>query len=324
MNLVTRSDFDGLACAVLLREVGIADEMVFVHPKDVQDGTVPITSNDILANVPYVPGCGMWFDHHSSEEERLGRELAFKGDSRPAPSAARVIYDFYGGSSRFGRLDQTGLVEAVDKADSAQFTVDEILHPRGWVLLSFIMDPRTGLGRYHDYRVSNYQLMEYLIEYCRTMHVEQILRLPDIQERVKRYFEQEAAFRLMLGDRAQQDDNVVVLDLRGLDEIKPGNRFTIYSLFPEANVSVRVLDGKGKQNTVFACGQSILNRTCTTDIGALMLQYGGGGHRTVGTCQVAHEEAERGAGGDHCPVEVGRTPRWIALSWGRSRRVIQV
>jgi hypothetical protein len=294
MRLLTRSDFDGLACAVLLREVGIVDEWLFVHPKDIQDGQVAVTANDILANIPYVPGCGMWFDHHCSEDERLGLgDDAYKGSSRPAPSCARVIYDFYGGESRFGHLDQTGLMEGVDKADSAQFTVDEILNPRGWVLLSFIMDPRTGLGRYHDYRMSNYQLMEYMIEYCRTMNAEQILRLPDVQERVTRYFEQEGPFRAMLRDHATLDCNVIVLDLRGLEEIKPGNRFTIYSLFPEANVSVRAIDGKGKQNMVFACGHSILNRTCKSNIGSLMLRYGGGGHAAVGTCQVPHQDAER-------------------------------
>jgi nanoRNase/pAp phosphatase (c-di-AMP/oligoRNAs hydrolase) len=204
-----------------------------------------------------------------------------------------VIYDFYGGASRFEHLDHTGLMAAVDQADSAQFTADEILRPEGWVLLSFIMDPRTGLGRYHDYRMSNYQLMEYMIEYCRTMDAEQILRLPDVQERANRYFEQEGPFRAMLRERATVHGNVIVIDLRHLDEIKPGNRFTVYSLFPEANVSLQVMDGKGKQNTVFACGHSVLNRTCATNIGSLMLQYGGGGHAMVGTCQVPHEDAAR-------------------------------
>ena len=293
MRLITRSDFDGLACAVLLKEAGIVDDWLFVHPKDVQDGRVQVTADDILTNVPYAPGCGMWFDHHSSEDERLGLPPDFKGASRPAPSCARVIYDFYGGAEQFPHLEETGLMAAVDKADSAEFTAEEILHPKGWVLLSFIMDPRTGLGRYHDYRMSNYQLMGYMIEYCRTMRVEYILRLPDVQERVSRYFEQEGPFRQMLQQHATLNGRVAVLDLRGLDEIKPGNRFTIYSLFPEASASVQIFDGKGKKNVVLACGYSILNRTCTADIGSLMLSYGGGGHRAVGTCQVVHEDAER-------------------------------
>jgi hypothetical protein len=293
MRLITRSDFDGLACAVLLKEVGVIDDWLFVHPKDVQDGLVQVTANDILTNVPYAPGCGMWFDHHSSEDERLGLPFSFEGASRPAPSCARVIYEFYGGAPRFTRLEETGLMDAVDKADSAQFTAEEILNPQGWVLLSFIMDPRTGLGRYHDYRMSNYQLMGYMIEYCRTMRVEQILRLPDVQERAVRYLEQEGPFRQMLREHAALDGGVVVLDLRGVDEIKPGNRFTIYSLFPEANVSVQIFDGKGRHNTVLACGHSILNRTCMADVGSLMLRYRGGGHRTVGTCQVPHADGER-------------------------------
>jgi hypothetical protein len=293
MRLITRSDFDGLASAVLLKEIGVIDDWLFVHPKDVQDGKVTVTTNDVLANVPYLPGCGMWFDHHSSEDERLGLPVDVKGCLRPAPSCARVIFDFYGGAERFPRLVETGLMDGVDKADSAQFTAEEILNPKGWVLLSFIMDPRTGLGRYHDYRMSNYQLMEYMIEYCRTMHVHQILRLPDVQERVRRYFEQEGPFRQMLKEHSTLYGSVVVLDLRGVDEIKPGNRFTIYSLFPEANVSVQIFDGKGKQNVVLACGHSILNHTCAADVGSLMLRFGGGGHRTVGTCQVPHEDAER-------------------------------
>jgi hypothetical protein len=293
MRLITRSDFDGLACAVLLKEVGVIDDWLFVHPKDVQDGRVQVTADDILANVPYAPGCGMWFDHHSSEDERLGLPRGFKGASRPAPSCARVIFDFYGGAPQFPRLEQTGLMEAADKADSALFTAEEILNPKGWALLSFIMDPRTGLGRYHDYRMSNYQLMGYMIEYCRTMRVEQILRLPDVQERVMRYLEQEGPFRQMLQEHAALEGSVVVLDLRGVEEIKPGNRFTLYSLFPGANVSVQIFDGKGKQNTVLACGHSILNRTCMADIGSLMLRYGGGGHRAVGTCQVPHKDAEK-------------------------------
>jgi hypothetical protein len=204
-----------------------------------------------------------------------------------------VIYDYYGGAEQFAHLDQTGLMAAVDKADSAQFTAEEISHPGGWVLLSFIMDPRTGLGRYRDYRISNYQLMEDMIEYCRTMNAEEILRLPDIQERVSRYFAQDKPFRQMLQAHARLEGNVAVLDLRGLDEIKSGNRFILYTLFPDANVSMQIMDGKDKQNIVFTCGHSILNRSCATDVGALMLRYGGGGHRTVGTCQVAHERAEQ-------------------------------
>jgi nanoRNase/pAp phosphatase (c-di-AMP/oligoRNAs hydrolase) len=287
MRLLTRSDFDGLACAVLLVEAGIVDQYKFVHPKDVQDGSVAVTKDDVLANIPYVAGCGLWFDHHSSEGERLKLgELGFKGESRPAPSCARVIYDYYGGAEKFAELDRTGLMAAVDKSDSADFTIDEIQRPKGWALLSFVMDARTGLGRYRDYRISNYQLMEEMIQYCRTKSADEILQLPDVQERVKRYFEQQRPFEAMLREHSRADGNVIVLDLHTVDEILSGNRFILYTLYPEQNISIQVIWGKNKQNMVFTVGHSIINRSSHTDVGSLMLKYGGGGHRVVGTCQV--------------------------------------
>ena len=294
MNLITRSDFDGLACAVLLEEAGIIDSYKFVHPKDVQDGKVEVTSNDVLANVPYVSGCGLWFDHHSSEQERLKmrRTIQFKGFSRQAPSCARVIYDYYDGVRRFKKFDESGLMWAVDKSDSADLTKDEVLKPSGWVLLSFIMDARTGLGRYHDYRISNIQLMTDMIKYCRTMKIEDILEIPDVKERVVRYFRQEDPYESMLKTHTRVDGNVMIIDLRDLEEILSGNRFVEYVLYPEQNVSVRVIWGKMKQNVVFTVGYSIMNHTCKADIGSLMLRYGGGGHRSVGTCQVPFSEAE--------------------------------
>jgi nanoRNase/pAp phosphatase (c-di-AMP/oligoRNAs hydrolase) len=294
MNLITRSDFDGLACAALLEEAGVIDSYTFVHPKDVQDGKVAVTMNDVLANVPYVPGCALWFDHHSSEEERLKMlaEVKYEGCSRPAPSCARVIYEYYGGAERFKKFDDNGLMWAVDKSDSGNLTIEEILHPTGWILLSFIMDARTGLGRYRDYRISNLQLMRDMINYCRTMSVEQIVEIPDVKERVKRYFTQEQEYETMLKNHTRADANVIIIDLRDVDEILSGNRFIEYSLYPEQNVSLRIIWGKMKQNVVFTVGHSIINRTCKTNVGSLMLRYGGGGHHAVGTCQVPTEEAE--------------------------------
>ncbi|MDF9408972.1 exopolyphosphatase [Pelotomaculum isophthalicicum JI] len=291
MRLLTRSDFDGLACAVLLKAAGIIDDRAFVHPKDIQDGIIKVTENDVLANVPFVEGCGLWFDHHSSEDERLELKNKYKGDSRPAPSAARVIYDYYGGKEKFGHLDE--MMAAVDKSDSGQFTSDEILNPKGWVLLSFIMDPRTGLGRFRDYNISNYQLMDDMIEYCRKMSIDEILKVPDVQERIKQYNEQNELFKDMIKKHTTTDGNVIITDLRGVDPIYSGNRFMIYVLFPEQNISVWVIDGKNKQNCVFAVGRSIINRSSKTDVGSLMLKYGGGGHKMVGTCQVVYEEADR-------------------------------
>jgi hypothetical protein len=171
MRLLTRSDFDGLACAVLLKEMGMMDEWKFVHPKDVQDGKIEVSSDDILANVPFASGCGMWFDHHSSEEERLNFDFEFKGASKSAPSAARVVWEYFDGHETFGdKFDE--MLKYVDKVDSGNLNAEEIENPQGWVLLGFLMDPRTGLGRYKDYRISNYQLMEELIEHCRTQPIE--------------------------------------------------------------------------------------------------------------------------------------------------------
>ncbi len=290
MRLVTRSDFDGLACAVLLKAVDVITEYKFAHPKDIQDGLVEVGINDVLANVPYAPGCGMWFDHHSSEIERLG-EIDYIGMSKDSPSCARVIWDFYGGAAKFPRaLDE--MMDAVDKVDSGSLSKEEILHPSGWVLLGFVMDPRTGLGRYRDYRISNYQLMMEMIDHCATMTADEILALPDVKERTDRYFTQQKEFTAMLQRRARQENNVLVLDLRDEEEIFSGNRFTAYAMFPDCNVSVQVIWGLKQQNVVLTVGYSILNRSCTADIGSLMLKYGGGGHKRVGTCQIKTEDAD--------------------------------
>lgn len=290
MRLVTRSDFDGLACAVLLKEAGIINDYKFVHPKDVQEGLIEVTSNDVLANIPYVPGCGLWFDHHASELERLG-EIKFEGSSQPLPSCARVIWNYYGGLNKFSQR-LVPMMEAVDKLDSANLTVEEIENPTGWTLLGYIMDPRTGLGRYRDYDISNYQLMLDMIDYCRTKDVKDILKIKDVQQRVARYTEQNKIFKDMLLQRSKVYGNVVVLDLREQEEIYSGNRFLIYTLFPDCNVSIQVMWGLKKQNIVLTVGYSITNRTCKTNIGSLMLKYGGGGHTQVGTCQLAINEAD--------------------------------
>lgn len=294
MRLITRSDFDGLACAALLEEQGIVDDYLFVHPKDVQDGKVPVGPNDVLANVPYAPGCGLWFDHHSSEEERLtrGEKLAFEGASWRAPSCARVIFEHYG-PKKLWKFEENGLLEGVDRSDSGSLSLDEVLRPGGWILLSFIMDSRTGLGRYKDYRISNHALMREMISFCRNLSIDEILAHPDVKERVERYFAQESAYQAMLRLNSRVERNVLVIDLRNVEEILSGNRFVEYALFPEQNVSIRALWGRERQNQVFTVGHSILNRTCATNIGSLMLKHGGGGHQQVGTCQVPADQADR-------------------------------
>jgi nanoRNase/pAp phosphatase (c-di-AMP/oligoRNAs hydrolase) len=287
MRLVTRSDFDGLICAVLLKQVETIDSIQFVHPKDLQDESFQVTEEDILTNVPFVPGCGLWFDHHQTEIDRVVGKIEFRGDCRLAPSAARVVYDYYGGASRFPAIDE--MMYEVDKADSAAFSRDEILYPRGWPLLSFIMDARTGLGRFRDYRISNYQLMFDLIDACTHMSIAEILEMPDVKERVTRYFEQDALFRTMIAEHTRVVGNVIVTDLRGVDPIYCSNRFMVYALYPGQNCSIWVVNGFRNQNCVFACGHSILNKSALSDIGKLMRQFSGGGHRVAGTCQVPHE-----------------------------------
>ena len=289
MNLVTRSDFDGLACAAILKDLGIIDTWTFVHPKDLQDGIVKVSANDVLANVPYVHGCGMWFDHHSSEHERL-EGLDYKGEVRLEKSAARIIYEHYGGKQKMPQFEQ--MITAVDAVDSGDIKLDDILSPDGWTLLGFIMDPRTGLGRFRDFRVSNYSLMEKLIELCRTCKIDEILADPDVQERVVKYREQDSAFRVMLPEYSEVHGNLVLTDLRGVDAICAGNRFLIYAAYPEQNISVWVMDGRNRQNTVIAVGHSVLLRTSKTDVGSLLLKYGGGGHKQVGTCQVPYGDCD--------------------------------
>jgi nanoRNase/pAp phosphatase (c-di-AMP/oligoRNAs hydrolase) len=291
-RLVTRSDFDGLVCAVLLRQLDLIGDITFVHPRDMQHGLVPVTTDDITTNLPYVPGVHLAFDHHRSEIQRVGGTAPNHIIDPDAPSAARVVYDHFGGRARFPQVS-TEMMEAVDKADSAQFGKEDITDPGGWVLLSFLMDARTGLGRFREFRISNYQLMMDLIDHCQTSTVGEVLELPDVRERVDLYRAHEAPFREQLERCARVDRNLVVLDLRHEEIVYAGNRFVVYALFPECNISMHLLWGLRRQNVVFAVGRSILDRSSRTDVGALMLEYGGGGHPAAGTCQVAVEDAER-------------------------------
>jgi nanoRNase/pAp phosphatase (c-di-AMP/oligoRNAs hydrolase) len=292
MRLLTRSDFDGLACGALLKELGIIDHWKFVHPKDIQDGLIEAEPTDVMANIPYLPGCALWFDHHASELERLAAmgDVKFKGESRLEDSAARVIYEYYGGKERLAHMEE--MVIAVDKVDAAKLTVDEILNPTGWVLLGYLMDPRTGLGRFREFRISNYDLMAKLIDSCRRQTIEEILADPDVAERIELYMEQNERFKEMVLEVTRTDGNVIISDLRGLETIYTGNRFLVYSLFPKQNISLWIVDGRGKLNVAIAVGHSIINRTSKTNVGSLLLQYDGGGHHQVGTCQVPYDDSD--------------------------------
>lgn len=293
-RLVTRSDFDGLACAMMLRDLDMVDEIKFVHPKDVQDGKIELTKSDITTNLPYDPRVGLAFDHHESEMDRLkaietGGKLIIDPHAR---SAARVVYDYYGGKKTFKKISDE-LMAAVDKGDSADFTIDEILNPKGWVLLHYLMDARTGLGRFHQFRISNYDLMMELIQYCMDHTIDEILDLPDVKERVDLYFEQSEQFVAQLKRIAKVYDKVVVLDLRNEEVIHAGNRFMIYALYPETQISVHVAWGFRKQNTAVMIGKSIVNKASNVDIGELCLKYGGGGHHNAGTCQLDNDEVDK-------------------------------
>lgn len=289
-RLVTRSDFDGLVCAVLLKDLDIIDDILFVHPKDMQDGKIEITENDITTNLPYVAGCHLAFDHHLSETVRNDADIKNHIIDANAPSAARVVYDYYGGWKKFPSIS-IDMMDAVDKGDSAQFSEEEIINPQDWVLLNFIMDARTGLGRFKDFRISNYQLMMKLIDYCKNHTIEQILELEDVKERVELYRHHDEQAKKQIRRCATRYDNLVVLDLLDEETIYATNRFIIYALFPNCNISIHKLWGLKKQNTVFAIGKSILDRSSNTNVGELCLTYNGGGHMNAGTCQVANEDA---------------------------------
>lgn len=289
-RLVTRSDFDGLVCAALLKELNMIHDILFVHPKDMQDGKVAVTDRDITTNLPYVPGVYMAFDHHHSETLRNEKHDNHVIDPA-APSAARVVYDYYGGKERFPNISDE-LMEAVDKGDAAQFTRDEILYPDGWPLLNFLMDARTGLGRFREFRISNYQLMMKLIDECRVKSIDDILKLPDVAERVNLYREHEPLAVEQISRCAEVKGNLVLLNLQREKDIWATNRFTVYALYPECNISIHRMWGLQQQNTVFAIGKSILNRSSKTNVGELCLQYGGGGHEAAGTCQVSNDQAD--------------------------------
>lgn len=290
-RLVTRSDFDGLVCAVLLKELDMIDDIKFVHPKDVQDGKIEVTSLDITTNLPYVEGVHLAFDHHISETMRIRGIKPNHIIDPEAPSTSRVVYEYFGGKDKFPNIPDD-LLEAVDKADWAQFTMEDVIQPKGWELLNFIMDPRTGLGRFKNFRISNYNLMMDLIDYCKNHTIDEIIALPDVKARADLYFEYEDKFKEQLRRCAKVFHNIVVLDFRNEEVIYPGNRFMKYALFPDCNVSIHIVWGLKKQNTVMAVGKSIFNKTSDTNIGQLMLKYNGGGHANAGTCQVENDKSD--------------------------------
>jgi nanoRNase/pAp phosphatase (c-di-AMP/oligoRNAs hydrolase) len=291
-RLITRGDFDGIVCAALLREQGLVDDVAFAHPKDMQAGRIPVDDGTITANLPWQPGAHLVFDHHASELRRtdaVATDASYVNDPE-APSAARVIWNHFGGAGAFPDIDE-GLLEAVDRADAARYSVEEITDPTDWTLIGFVLDARTGLGRFRDFRTDNETLLHRMIDLVRHQPAEAILMDRDVSERVRLYVEHAAYQRAQLERCGRVEGDVVVLDLRAEDPIYAGNRFAVYALYPEARVSVHCLRGL-PGTTVFAIGKSIVDRSSPVDVGALCLEFGGGGHVAAGTCQVPDAEAD--------------------------------
>jgi hypothetical protein len=257
-----------------------------------------VTENDIIANAPYAAGCGLWFDHHSSERERLNLKGEFKGASQLLPSAAQVIYEYYSVNQAYaGKLMKfKNLVKIAGIVDSAKFSETDILNPQGWILVAFIADPRTGLGYKRSFRISNLALMKRLPGLLRSNTAEEILALPDFKERVKVYHAETSRYKRLLSQHTRNEGDAIIIDFRGIREIPVGNRFMEYVLYPRQNISIRIFDAKIKDFAMITIGHSILNRTSTVDVGSLALKYGGGGHRRVGSCQVKYDDADKTIG----------------------------
>ena len=280
MRLVTRADLDGLACALILSENETLDEIVLVHPQEITDKKVEIRSDDILANLPYHPNCGRWFDHHLLTESNEKPPETFDGLYRVAPSAAQLVWEYYGEQPKY-----TEMVDQTNRFDSAQLDRDDVLQPKDWVLLGFAVDPRTGLG---DDDAFFHQCLEMLHE----KPLAEVLIEPSVSDRIVRMFDQNEQFCWTLMQASRLSGNVVFTDFRRVKDPPAGNRFLIYTLFPEANVSVRAQWGPRKDSVMVNVGHSIFERTCQTSVGDLMSDYGGGGHRGAGSTPLPILEAD--------------------------------
>ena len=286
MRLVTRADWDGLVSAVLLTTVEQIEAIQFAYPKDIQDGKVNVLENSIVVNLPYHPNAALWFDHHASEEDLAAPMAAFtaiKGKFGLAPSAARLIYEYYGGDARLAKF--TDLLAATDKVDSAQLTQEDVLNPSGFILLAYTVDPRSGL-RGQD--LEDYFLL--LVDWLKTKSVDEILALPEVKRLTERLKADDHRFREALLKHSRVAGNLVITDLRGM-AVPAGNRYLIYTLFPQVNLSVRLYDGQPGYSSI-AVGHSLFNRTSTVNVGKLLAEYGGGGHVGAGTAQFPAAEAD--------------------------------
>jgi nanoRNase/pAp phosphatase (c-di-AMP/oligoRNAs hydrolase) len=286
MRLVTRGDLDGLTSAVIITMKEPVDDILLVHPQDITDKAVEIRGDDILSNLPYDPRCGMWFDHHLLTDNNEKPAEGFRGKYGLAPSAARLVYEYYlerdPNDEALRKLEV--LVHETDRLDAAQLTPEDVENPRDYILLGYTIDSRTGLGSFEEY-------FRKLVEWLKTMSIQEVLEMPDVRERVERLRADQEEFKRLLARNSFQLNNVVITDLREIERLPSGNRFLVYSLFPEANVSLRVHWGPRHGSVIAAVGHSIFNRTCKTSVGDLMSRFGGGGHRGAGTCVLPIEQA---------------------------------
>lgn len=286
MRLVTRGDLDGLTCSVLITSVERVDAIELVHPQALTDGHFEVKDGDVLANLPYHPACSMWFDHHELVESNLRPSEAFQGRYGMAPSTARLVHDFYAEKRGWGVFERYGeLVAGTDRLDSANLTVRDVVDPSRVILLGFTIDSRTSLGGFRDYFL-------FLGMALRSMPLDEVLRSPQVVERVERMKAENEAFKKALLARSRVEANVVVTDFRDLAEIPVGNRFLVYTLFPESTVSVRLQWGPRREVVMATVGLNIFDRSSWCDVGQTMSLFGGGGHRGAGSCPLPPDDGD--------------------------------
>ncbi|MBR1680828.1 exopolyphosphatase [bacterium] len=293
-KLLTRADLDGVMSATLLKKFGMIDEIEFCHPKDMQDGKIEVTDNNIITNLPYNENAHFVFDHHFSDDVRAYNRKSNHIINPVAKSATRVIYEYFGGADKFPK-EWGEMLDCVDRADSGNVSEEEIKNPKGWLMLNYLLDPRTGLGRYDKkFRLNNFDFMRYVIDIIQsTSDIQEILDAPDVKARVDFYMIEQEKFVEQLKHCSTVKNNVVVVNYKDEEEIHVGNRFMVYTMFPECNVSIHKIMGQDGTKTVFAVGKSVINRTSQLNVAELMSEHGGGGHRNAGTCQVPHEQADK-------------------------------
>ncbi len=298
MRLVTRPDFDGIVCGALITALEDIDSYLFVEPKFMQDGAVDIRAGDIIANLPYHPACTLWFDHHfTNGAAGFDRPVvAGRGAFRMAPSAARVVYEYYSevpsGSPRYGsaldmmRTDRmTALLRDTDKIDGGTLTREDVLHPDGYVLISMTIYGKESAEEPYWRR---------LIDLIRDRSLDEVLDDPEVRARCERILGLQEKLRRQLLERAELRGNVIYLDLRETEDLTDANRFLLYTLFPEGNISMKISrDPQRAHTTAISVGYNIFNTTSTVNVGEMLSRHGGGGHRVVGSCRVPEGEAGR-------------------------------